>query len=80
MWSHIHTSTHLARYPLTSVSLDQHGASLSTLYRQTEKYAKDHRMGSNLLAVKDSDGHVFGVFFNEPIMKREGTYYGSGES
>jgi hypothetical protein len=65
---------------LTAVSLDQHGASLSTLYRLVEVYARTHRTTGNLLAVKDSEGHVFGVFLNEPILKREGTYYGSGES
>jgi hypothetical protein len=30
--------------------------------------------------VQDGEGHIFGVFLNEPIIKREGTYYGSGES
>lgn len=63
-----------------AVSLDQHGASLSTLYRLVEVYARTHRTTGNLLVVKDTEGHLFGVFLNEPILRREGTYYGSGES
>ncbi|KAL7421153.1 oxidation resistance protein 1 [Cryptotrichosporon argae] len=61
-------------------SLDQHGASLSTLYRQVEKYAATNRTTGNVLVVRDGDGAIFGVYLNEPIYKREGTYYGSGES
>jgi hypothetical protein len=63
-----------------AVSLDQHGASLATLYRQVEKHAKDHRTTGNLLVVRDNQGHTFGIYLNEPILKREGTYYGTGES
>lgn len=62
------------------VSLDQHGASLATLYRQVEQYSKDHRNTGNILVVRDVHGRTFGIYMNEPIMKREGTYYGSGEA
>nr|XP_031862300.1 uncharacterized protein CI109_002265 [Kwoniella shandongensis]KAA5529372.1 hypothetical protein CI109_002265 [Kwoniella shandongensis] len=61
-------------------SLDQHGASLSTLYRLVDKYAQSHRNSGNVLVVRDGQGNRFGVFMNEAIVKREGTYYGSGES
>ncbi|WVF65697.1 hypothetical protein IAT40_000428 [Kwoniella sp. CBS 6097] len=61
-------------------SLDQHGASLSTLYRLVEKYGQTHRTSGNILVVCDGEGNRFGVYLNESIVKREGTYYGSGES
>ncbi|WVQ81536.1 hypothetical protein IAT38_003660 [Cryptococcus sp. DSM 104549] len=61
-------------------SLDQHGASLSTLYRQVERYAPTHRGAGNVLVARDGKGNRFGVYMSEPIVKREGTYYGSGES
>ncbi|KAK4687988.1 hypothetical protein P7C73_g2131, partial [Tremellales sp. Uapishka_1] len=62
------------------VSLDQHGASLSTLYRLIDAYATTHRSSGNMLIVRDGNGHIFGVYLNEAIARREGTYYGSGES
>lgn len=65
---------------LTPVSLDQHGASLSTLYRLVEQYAKDHKNVGNVLVVNDAQGNNFGIYVNEPIVRREGTYYGSGEA
>ncbi|ORX38874.1 TLD-domain-containing protein [Kockovaella imperatae] len=61
-------------------SLDQHGASLSTLYRQVERYAMSHKGSGNILVVKDGHGRRFGIFMNEAIVKRDGNYYGSGES
>ncbi|OCF44906.1 hypothetical protein I317_01185 [Kwoniella heveanensis CBS 569] len=61
-------------------SLDQHGASLSTLYRLVEKFGQSHRTSGNILVVCDGEGNRFGVYLNESIVKREGTYYGSGES
>ncbi|BEI91727.1 uncharacterized protein CcaverHIS019_0405470 [Cutaneotrichosporon cavernicola] len=61
-------------------SLDQHGASLSSLYREAAKYAEGHQMAGSLLVARDMENHVFGVYLNEPIAKREGTYYGSGEA
>jgi hypothetical protein len=30
--------------------------------------------------VRDAQDNVFGVYMNEAITRREGTYYGSGES
>jgi hypothetical protein len=64
----------------SSVSLDQHGASLSTMYRLAEKYADSHRGAGNLMIVRDGGDRLFGVYLNESIQKKEGTYYGSGES
>lgn len=64
----------------TQVSLDQHGASLATLYRLIDQYALTHESSGNILTVRDSSGVIFGVYLNEAIVKREGTYYGSGES
>ncbi|WWC91351.1 uncharacterized protein L201_006294 [Kwoniella dendrophila CBS 6074] len=61
-------------------SLDQHGASLSTLYRLADKFGQTHKTSGNILVVRDSQGNRFGAFINETITKREGTYYGSGES
>ncbi|KAK6904580.1 hypothetical protein I203_105396 [Kwoniella mangroviensis CBS 8507] len=61
-------------------SLDQHGASLSTLYRLVERYGQTHRTSGNLLVVRDGRGNRFGAYINESIVKREGTYYGTGES
>lgn len=62
------------------VSLDQHGASLTSLYRQTSKYAAEHKTAGNLLVVRDMENNVFGVYLNEAITKREGTFYGTGEA
>ncbi|WVR09175.1 hypothetical protein IAU60_006237 [Kwoniella sp. DSM 27419] len=61
-------------------SLDQHGASLNTLYRLIDKFAQSHRSSGNILVVCDGEGNRFGAYLNESIAKREGTYYGSGES
>lgn len=65
---------------LTLVSLDQHGASLSTLYRLVENYASTNRTAGNVLIVRDGRGNTFGAYLNENIRKREGGYYGGGES
>jgi hypothetical protein len=62
------------------VSLDQHGASLTTMYRLIDKYTTTHRGAGNFLVVRDGSERLFGVYLNESIQKREGTYYGSGES
>ncbi|ORZ24287.1 TLD-domain-containing protein [Absidia repens] len=54
-------------------SLDQHGASIQTLY---------HRVGNKgpcLLAIQDDDGDIFGAFISES-MKVSTSFYGSGES
>ncbi|WVW79046.1 hypothetical protein I302_101009 [Kwoniella bestiolae CBS 10118] len=61
-------------------SLDQHGASLSTLYRLVERFGQTHRTSGNILVVRDGQGNRFGAFINESIVRREGTYYGTGES
>ncbi|WWC73233.1 uncharacterized protein I206_107199 [Kwoniella pini CBS 10737] len=66
--------------PPRQLSLDQHGASLSTLYRLVDMFAQTHKTSGNVLVVRDARGNRFGVFLNESIVKREGTYYGSGES
>lgn len=63
------------------VSLDQHGASLATLYRQAER-SNDGRQqnAGNLVIALDGSGNAFGAYINEPISKREGAYYGGGDS
>ncbi|CAO3612345.1 unnamed protein product [Mucor fragilis] len=54
-------------------SLDQHGISLSSLYRLVKA-----NKGPCVLVIKDADDNVFGAFLNEPL--RPGTrYYGTGE-
>ncbi|SAM09582.1 hypothetical protein [Absidia glauca] len=54
-------------------SLDQHGISLTTLYRLVK-----NNKGPCLLAIKDADDQVFGAFLNESL--KPGThYYGTGE-
>ena len=60
--------------------MDQHGASLSTLYRLTENYSNSHRGAGNVLIAEDGRGNKFGVYMSETIVKREGSYYGGGES
>jgi hypothetical protein len=50
------------------------------MYRLIEKYAGLHRGAGNLLVVRDGTNRLFGVYLNESIQRREGTYYGSGES
>lgn len=63
-----------------SVSLDQHGGSLSTFYRLIETYALKYPHAGNLLIIKDENDRRFGVYMNEWIKRVEGTYTGSGES
>ncbi|KAJ1965902.1 oxidation resistance protein 1 [Dimargaris xerosporica] len=53
-------------------STSQHGISLATLFRQVEK------KGPLVLAVRDTNGHVFGGYLSEPL-KPSPNYYGSGE-
>ncbi|KAI9226221.1 MAG: TLD-domain-containing protein, partial [Piptocephalis tieghemiana] len=53
-------------------SLDQHGISLSSLYRQVE------RKGPCILVVSDEANHVFGAFLSDPPHPQPG-YFGSGE-
>ncbi|CEI93600.1 hypothetical protein RMCBS344292_07831 [Rhizopus microsporus] len=54
-------------------SLDQHGISLSTLYRLVK-----NNKGPCVLVIKDADNNVFGAYLNESL--KPGTrYYGTGE-
>ncbi|KAI8982963.1 TLD-domain-containing protein [Pilobolus umbonatus] len=54
-------------------SLDQHGTSMSTLYRLTK-----NKKEPVLLVVKDAENNVFGAYLNEPL-KMGPRYYGTGE-
>jgi hypothetical protein len=62
------------------VSLDQHGASLSSLYRHADNASSKAQGYGCVLIIVDGDGRKFGAFINESIVRREGAYYGSGES
>ncbi|CAO3638664.1 unnamed protein product [Cunninghamella blakesleeana] len=53
-------------------SLDQHGASLSTLYNHVDE------SGPCILILKDDEHQVFGAFLNE-YLHPETSYYGTGE-
>ncbi|KAI8990198.1 TLD-domain-containing protein [Pilobolus umbonatus] len=54
-------------------SLDQHGISISTLYRLVKS-----TKGPVILAIKDSNNNLFGAYLNETL--KIGTrYYGTGE-
>ncbi|WVN87759.1 uncharacterized protein L203_102954 [Cryptococcus depauperatus CBS 7841] len=61
-------------------SIDQHGSSLSTLYRRIEQHSIHHSALGYIIAILDGQSNQFGVYTKEPITKHEGTYYGSGES
>jgi septal ring factor EnvC (AmiA/AmiB activator) len=50
------------------------------MYRLIDNYADLHLGAGNLVVVRDGNNRLFGVYLNESIQKREGTYYGSGES
>ncbi|KAI8382372.1 TLDc domain-containing protein [Blakeslea trispora] len=54
-------------------SLDQHGISLSSLYRLVKS-----NKGPCVFAIKDADDNVFGAFLNESL-KPGSRYYGTGE-
>ncbi|KAJ1911948.1 oxidation resistance protein 1, partial [Mycoemilia scoparia] len=54
-------------------SMEQHGTSIRTLYNQVDK------KGPVLLAIKDTDGHVFGAFLSDPP-KADPSFYGNGTS
>lgn len=62
-----------------TVSLDQHGASLATLYRLVESYALKNKSAGNILIIRDGTDSVFGVFLNESVTRKEGQYYGGGD-
>lgn len=69
-------------------SLDQNGISLNTLYSRCEAHASRRPVPgevlstSMLVAVKDADGAVFGVWLAEGIRGGKGGrgYFGGGES
>lgn len=61
-------------------SLDQHGASLTTLYGLTELYETKHPQSGNLLIIRDAHDRRFGAYLNEGIKRVAGSYFGSGES
>ncbi|KAI9316518.1 TLD-domain-containing protein [Dichotomocladium elegans] len=68
------------RYRLASswslvYSLDQHGSSMSTMYR----VAKRCKEGPCVLAIKDENDSIFGAFLNESIKGYHTSYYGNGE-
>ncbi|CAO3610544.1 unnamed protein product [Mucor hiemalis] len=54
-------------------SLDQHGISLSSLYRLVK-----NTKGPIVLVIKDGDDNIFGAFLNETL-KAGPRYYGTGE-
>ncbi|KAI8884461.1 TLD-domain-containing protein [Backusella circina FSU 941] len=54
-------------------SLDQHGASLKTMYEKTRNCANPC-----ILAIRDSDDQVFGCYSSESFSCQTG-YYGTGE-
>ncbi|ORX90543.1 TLD-domain-containing protein [Basidiobolus meristosporus CBS 931.73] len=55
-------------------SLDQHGASIHTMYENS----RDHQ-GPVVLAIKDSGSVIFGAYLTEPFQPHPG-FYGNGES
>lgn len=80
-WSLICTSSlPISAKTYALVSLDQHGASLATLYRQSETATRRGNGFGSVLIIEDGHGDRFGAFMNEPIIRREGSFYGSGES
>ncbi|KZV95774.1 TLD-domain-containing protein [Exidia glandulosa HHB12029] len=60
-------------------SLDQHGISLSTLYKRCALPADEETPRQALVVVRDADDGIFGAFIGEGVFQRRG-YYGSGES
>ncbi|KAH7344709.1 TLD-domain-containing protein [Rhizoctonia solani] len=56
-------------------SLDQHGISLATFYARCEQPAT----GGCLVAIRDSEGAIFGVWCGDGVRKHDG-YAGTGES
>jgi hypothetical protein len=63
-------------------SLDQHGISISTLYNLSSRPLTKSSLSPapSFLAIQDASGGVFGVFCGEGVQRREGSYYGGGES
>jgi len=65
----------LARSWSLLYSMDQHGVSLHTFYARCAV-----RTSGTLIAIRDSEDHIFGAWLGEPIRISPGAYYGSGES
>ncbi|KAF1988245.1 TLD-domain-containing protein [Aulographum hederae CBS 113979] len=57
-------------------SLEEHGVSLSTLYKRAEEYRT--RRGGYVLVVKDGNGGTFGAYLSDPPHPTS-SYYGTGE-
>jgi len=64
-------------------SLEQHGASLKTLYercaRLQAKYGADSPGGTWIVAVSDKKGDIVGAAVDQPLVQGYGRYVGSGE-
>jgi len=43
-------------------------------------HATSNSASGNVLVVRDAEDNLFGVYMNEAIARREGSYYGGGES
>ncbi|ORX97117.1 TLD-domain-containing protein, partial [Basidiobolus meristosporus CBS 931.73] len=54
-------------------SIDQHGASIHTMYKKLRDYE-----GSIILALKDNEDNTFGAYLSEPFQPHPG-FYGNGE-
>lgn len=64
---------------LLKYSLEQHGASLHTLYALAP--AADRQQHGWVLVLEDEHGGLFGAYLNEPPRPTEGTHYvGNGTS
>ena len=59
-------------------SLDQHGASLSTLYSRVDAGMRFASNTGCVVVVRDGDEAVFGAYVSEGL-KRSDSYYGTGE-
>lgn len=61
-------------------SMEQHGASLSTLYRLIKPEGRQYDRNGYVLAVKDRKGTVFGAFVNEFFHPTDThRFYGNGQ-
>ncbi|AMD21353.1 HER074Cp [Eremothecium sinecaudum] len=61
-------------------SLEQHGASLHSLYERVRFSDQGNSRVGYLLVIRDRKGGVFGAYANEPFHQTEGRrYYGNGE-
>ncbi|AET37964.1 Oxr1p Ecym_2215 [Eremothecium cymbalariae DBVPG len=61
-------------------SLEQHGASLHSLYEHVKPQEQTSSRVGYLLVIKDKKGGIFGAYANEPFRPTESRrYYGNGE-